>query len=170
MAICQDVLARPCGYVKSRPLRVLSCLNILPGLSTGFIDATPVPVTPPRTEALLHALAFERRRYKQVLEALHNAHETILTLEAQVARREAELENQDRQRIADVKPIPQKRSILEALHPDIPEVPLSEVVHSLSVAEARNHALEQEVYELNNRVSRPALACSFSDRTTSSRI
>lgn len=133
------------------------CLNTLPGRSTGFIVTAPVPVTPPRMEALLHSLAFERRRYKQVSEALHNAHETILTLEAQVARREAELENQDRQRIADVKPIPQKRSILETLHPDLPEVPLSEVVHSLSVAEEHNHALEQEVHELNNRVSHPAL-------------
>jgi len=112
-------------------------------------------------EALLHALASERRRYEQVSEALHNAHEAILTLEAQVARREAELENQDRQRIADVKPIPRKRSILEALHPDLPEVPLPEVVLSLSIAEERNHALEQEVRELNNRVSHATIPVSL---------
>lgn len=128
-------------------------LNVVPGRSTGFIDITPVPVTSPRMEALLHALAFERRRYQQVSEALHNAHETILTLEAQVVRRDAELESQDHQRIADVRPIPQKRSIVESLHPDLPEVPLSEVAHSLSIAEEDNYALEREIRELNNRVS-----------------
>lgn len=131
-------------------------LNILSGRSIGFIDFTPVPVTPPRMEALLHALAFERRRYKQASEALQNAHETVLSLEAQVARREAELESQDHQRIVDARPIPQERSMVEALHPDLPEIPLSEVVHSLSIAEEHNHALEQEVRELNNRVRRPS--------------
>lgn len=129
------------------------CLNTLPGRSTRFIDPTPLPVTPPKTEALIHALALERRRYQQASEALHSAHETILTLEAQVARREAELESQDHQRIADIKPIPQKRSIIEALHPNLPEIPLSEVVNSLSIAEEHNHTLEREVHELNNRVS-----------------
>jgi len=108
-------------------------------------------------EALLHALAYERRRHQQTSEALHNAHETILTLEAQVARRDVELESQDHQRIADAKPIPQRRSLIEALHPNLPEVPLSEVVHSLSVAEEDNHILEREVHELNNRVSCPKL-------------
>jgi len=131
----------------------MPCLNILPGRSTGFIDPTPLPITPPRMEALLHALALERRRYQQTSEALHNAHETILTLEAQVARREAELESQDHQRIADIKPIPQRCSIIEALHPNLPEIPLSEVVNSLSIAEEHNHTLEREVHELNNRVS-----------------
>jgi Arc/MetJ-type ribon-helix-helix transcriptional regulator len=106
-------------------------------------------------EALLNALAHERGRYKQASEALHNAHETVLTLEAQVARREAELESHNHQRIADVKPIPPKRSLVEALRPNIPEVPISEVIHSLSVGEEYNHILEQEVQELNNRVSRP---------------
>jgi len=106
-------------------------------------------------EALLYALAVERGRYKQASEALHNAHETILTLEAQVARREAELESRDHQHIADVKPILPKPSLIEALHPNLLEVPLSEVVHSLSIAEEHNHLLEQDVRELNNRVSRP---------------
>lgn len=108
-------------------------------------------------EALSNALARERTRYKQVSEALHNAHETILTLEAQVARREAELESRDHQHVADVKPIPLKRSLAEALHPNLPEVPLSEVIHSLSIAEEHNYVLEQEVHELHNRVSRPSL-------------
>lgn len=105
-------------------------------------------------EALLNALACERGRYKQASEALHNAHETILTLEAQVARREAELASRDHRHITDVKPIP-PRSLIEALHPNLPEVPLSEVYHSLSIAEERNHILEQEVHELHNRVSHP---------------
>jgi len=108
-------------------------------------------------EALLNALACERGRYKQASEALHNAHEIILTLEAQVARREAELECRDHQHNANVKPIPRKRSLLEALRPSPPGVPLSEVVHSLSVAEERNHALEQEIRELHTRVSCPYL-------------
>ena len=106
---------------------------------------------------MLHALAFERKRYKQASEALHNAHETVLTLEAQVARREAELENQDRQYIVDAQPIPQKRSLLDAFHPDLPEVSLSDVVSSLSIAEEHNLSLEMEVYELNSRVSPPTL-------------
>ena len=106
-------------------------------------------------EALLNALAYERGRYKQASEALHSAHETVLTLEAQVARREAELETRNHQRIADVKPIPLKRSLVEALRPNIPEVPISEVVHSLSMGEEYNHILEQEVQELDNHVSRP---------------
>jgi predicted nucleic acid-binding Zn-ribbon protein len=106
-------------------------------------------------EALLNALACERGRYNQASEALHNAHETILTLEAQVARREAELESRDHRRVADTNPIPRKRSLVEALRPNLPEVPLSEVVQSLSIAEERNHDLEQEVHELHNRVSRP---------------
>lgn len=108
-------------------------------------------------EALLHALAFERRQCQQASEALHNAHETILTLEAQVARREAELESQGHQRITDAKPIPRRRSLIETLHPNLPEVPLSEVVHSLNIAEEHNHTLEREVHELNNRVSCPTL-------------
>jgi len=109
-------------------------------------------------EALVNALACERGRYSQASEALHHAHETILTLEAQVARREAELERRDHEHIAGVKPIPRKRSLVEALHPSLPEVPLSEVVRSLSVAEERNHALELEVHELHNRVSCPTLS------------
>lgn len=104
---------------------------------------------------MLHALAVERGRYKQASEAFHNAHETILTLEAQVARREAELEIRDHQNIADVKPILPKHSLTEALHPNLPEVSLSEVVHCLSIAEEHNYLLEQDVRELNNRVSRP---------------
>jgi len=109
-------------------------------------------------EALLHTLACERGRYRQASEALQIAHETILTLEAQVTRREAELECQDHQRVTNVKPIPRKRSLAEALRPNLPEVPLSEVVHSLSVAEERNHALEQEIHELHIRVSRLQLS------------
>lgn len=136
----------------SHKVRMLH-LDTLPGRSAGFIDFTPLPVTVPRMEALLRALASERRRYQQASEALHNAHETILTLEAQVARREAELESQDHQRIVHAKPIPQKRSLIEVLHPNLPEISLSEVVNSLSIAEEHNHALEQEVRELNNRVS-----------------
>ena len=116
-------------------------------------------------EALLNALAYERGRYKQASEALHNAHETVLTLEAQVARREAELETRDHQHIVDVKPIPPKRKLVEALHPNLPEVPLSEVVHSLSIAGGHNHVLEQEVHELRNRVSRPLSLKSFSKAT-----
>ena len=104
-------------------------------------------------EALLHALTVERGRCRQASESLQNAHETILMLEAQVARREAELESRDRQYIADVKPIPLKRSIIEALHPSPPEMPMSEVVRSLSVAEEHNHILELEIGELNDRVS-----------------
>ena len=130
-------------------------LNILAGRSTELVDFTPVPITPPRMEALFHALAFERRRYKHASEALHNARETMLTLKAQVARREAELGSQDYQRIADAKPIPRRHSIIEALHPNLPEVPLSEVVHSLSTAEENNYALEREIHELKNRVSHP---------------
>ena len=124
-----------------------------PGRSTEPIDFTPLPVAPPRMEVLVNTLACERVRHKQASEALHNAHETILTLEAQVARREAELESRDHQRIADVKPLPPKRSLLEALHPNLPEVPLSEVVHSLSIAEEHNHALEQQVRGLHAHVS-----------------
>ena len=105
-------------------------------------------------EALLNALACERGRYKQTSDALRNAHETILTLEAQVTRREAELECRDHRSIANVKPIPRKRSLVEALRPNLPEVPLSEVVHSLNIAEERNHALEQEIQELHTRVGR----------------
>ena len=104
---------------------------------------------------LLNSLARERGRCKQSSEALYNAHETILTLEAQVARREAELESRDYRHIADVKPIPQKRNLVEALRPNLPELPLSEVVHSLNIAEEHNHVLEREVHELHNRVSRP---------------
>ncbi|KAF9646528.1 hypothetical protein BDM02DRAFT_3188740 [Thelephora ganbajun] len=121
------------------------------GRSTGLIDSTPVPVTPPRMEALLHALALERGRCRQASGALYNAHETILTLEAQVARREAELQSRDYQHIAEVKPILPKPSLVEALHPNLPDMPLLEVVHSLSIAEECNHILEQEVHELNNR-------------------
>jgi len=117
-------------------------------------------------EALLNALTYERGRYKHAAEALHNAHEIILTLEAQVARREAELESRDQQHIMGVKPIPQKRSLVEALRPNIPEVPLSEVVHSLSIAEERNHALEREVHELNNSVSPPHHQSSLSNSIT----
>ena len=138
-------------------------LTISPGRSTGFIDSIPVPVTPPRIEAVLYALAVERGRCKQASEALHNAHETILTLEAQVARREAELESRDNQRIVDVKPILSKRSIIEALHPDLPEASISEVAHSLSIADEHNYILEQEVRELSNRVSRPRHYFSFSN-------
>ena len=46
-------------------------------------------------EALLDAFACEHGRYKQASEALGNARGTILTLEAQVARGEAELECRD---------------------------------------------------------------------------
>jgi len=117
-------------------------------------------------EALLNALACERGRYKQASEALHNAHGTILTLEAQVARREAELECRDLQHIANIKPIPRKRSLVEVLHPNLPEVPLPEVVHTLNVAEERNHVLEQEVRELHSRVSCPILSDSLSKSIT----
>lgn len=119
------------------------------------MDSKPAPITPPRTEAILHALALERGRCRQASEALQNAHETILALGAQVARREVELETRDRQSITDVRPIPPKRSIFEALHPNLPEVSPSEMVHSLNIAEEHNHILEQEVSKLNNRVSRP---------------
>ena len=105
-------------------------------------------------EPLLNALACERGRSKQASEALHNAHETILTLEAQVTRREVELECRDHRHITNVKPIPRKRSLVEALRPILPDMPLSEVVHSLRIAEEHNHALEQEVHELHTRVSR----------------
>lgn len=104
--------------------------------------------------ALLHALTVERGRCRRTEESLQNAHEAILTLEAQVARREAELEHRDHRHIAGVKPLPRKRSIFEALHPNLPEVPLSETIHSLSMADEFNHVLEQEVGELNSRVSR----------------
>jgi hypothetical protein len=104
-------------------------------------------------EALLYALTVERGRCKQASEVLRNAHETILTLEAQVARREVELENPDCQCIADVRPIRRGRSIIDVLQPNLPEMPLSEVVQSLSVAEAHNQILEQEVRELGDRVS-----------------
>ena len=144
-------LPTPAGKL-NREIRALR-LNTLPGRSIGFIDLNPPPVTPPRMEALLHALAFERKRYKQASEALHNAHETVLTLEAQVARREAELESQDRQFIVDAKPIPQKRTLVDAFHPNLPEVSLSEVFSSLSIAEEHNLSLELEVHELKNRVS-----------------
>jgi hypothetical protein len=107
-------------------------------------------------EALLNAPAYERCRYTQASEALHNAHETMLTLQVQVARREAELGSRDHQRIADVKPIAPKRSLVGALYPNLPEVSLSEVINSLSIAEEHNHVLEQEVHELKNRVSRPS--------------
>lgn len=126
-----------------------------PGRSPRSLDSTPVPVVPPRMEVLLHALTAERGRCRRALESLQNAHETILTLEAQVARREAELEIRDHQCIADVKPIPQTRTLLEGLHSDLPEVPLLETVHSLSIAEEHNRVLEQEVGELNDRVSHP---------------
>ena len=109
---------------------------------------------------MVNTLACERDRYKQASEALHDAHETILTLEAQVARREAELECRGHQHIANIKPIPRKRNLVEALRPDIPEVPLSEIVHSLSVAEERNHVLEQEIHELHTRVSHLQLPIS----------
>ena len=115
--------------------------------------------------ALLHALNVERGRCRRTAESLQNAHEAILTLEAQVARREAELENHSYRHIADAQPIPQKRSIFEALHPNLPEVPLSETVHSLGIAEEFNHGLEQEVGELNNRVSCPPSPNSFKSMT-----
>ena len=106
-------------------------------------------------EALLHALTVERARRVQVSEALQNAHEAILTLEAQVARREAELESRDHQYIADVKPIPPKRTVIEALHHSPSEMPISEVVRSLSAAEEHNHILKLEINELSDRVSCP---------------
>lgn len=118
------------------------------------MDSAPVPVVPPRMEALLHALTIERSRCRRATESLQDAHETILTLEAQVARREAELAGRDHQIVTDAKPKHQKRSLFEALHPNLPDVPLSETVHSLNVAEELNRSLEQEVGELNNRVSR----------------
>ena len=130
-------------------------LKPFPGRSTRFIDSRLPPVTPPRAEAFLHALALERGRCRQTSEALKDAHETILTLEAQVARREAELESRDHQHIASVKPVPQKRSLVETLCAKVPDVPLSEVIHSLSMAEENNHVLEREVSELSNHVGRP---------------
>jgi hypothetical protein len=134
------------------------------------VDPSPVPVVPPGMGALLHALTAERGRCRRTAESLQNAHETLLTLEAQVARREAELESRDHRDIAEVKPIFQKRSLFEALHPNLPEVPFSETVHSLSVAEEFNYALEQEVGELNSRVSRPPLPISFSKTTAGATV
>lgn len=113
-------------------------------------------------EALLHALNVERERCRRLAESLETARETILTLEAQVARREAELESRDHQYIADVRPIPPRGSLFEGLHPNLPEVPPSETLHSLSVAEEHNNLLEQEVSELNDRVSRLLLPRSSS--------
>jgi hypothetical protein len=95
-------------------------------------------------EVLLNTLAYERGRYKQASEALHNAHETVLTLEAQVARREAELGSRDHQLISDVKPIAPKCSLVGALHPNLPEVSLSEVMNSLNIADECNHVLSKK--------------------------
>jgi hypothetical protein len=132
-------------------------LFILTGLSPSFQSNVQLSsITPPGTEALLNAPAYERGRYTQAPEALHSAHETVPTLEAQVARREAELGGRDHQRITDVRPIAPKRSLVGAPHPNLPEVSLSEVVISLRIAEEHNHVLEQEVHELKNRVSCPS--------------
>lgn len=133
------------------------------------MDSVPAPVALPRTEALLYALTVERGRCRNSSEALQNASETILTLEAQLARREAELESRDLQDITDVKPIPRKHSIVEALHPDLPEVSLSEVVHSLNVAVESNLVLEQGIGESNSRVNTPLLHNSLTNSVFSIR-
>lgn len=126
----------------------------------------PIPVVPPRMETLLHALSVERGRCRRGADSLQDAHETILTLEAQVARREAELESRDHRSIADAGPVPGKRSLLGTLNPNLPEVSLSETFHSLGMREEYNHVLEQEVNELDDRVSRPQPPGSFSNSIT----
>lgn len=130
------------------------------------MNPAPLPVVPPRMEALLHALSVERGRCRRATVSLQNAHETILTLEAQVARREAELESGDHRRIADVRPIPRKHGLFESLHPNLPDVPPSETVYSLAIAEEHNCVLEREVSLLNARVSHLSLLNCFSHSVT----
>ena len=104
-------------------------------------------------EVMLHALTVECAWCGQVSEALQNTHKAILMLEAQVARREAELESCNHQYIVDVKPIPPKHTIIEALYHSPSEIPILEVVQSLSAAEEHNHLLKLEINELSNHVS-----------------
>lgn len=117
------------------------------------MDPAPLAVVSPRMETLLHALTVERSRVRRATESLQNAYETISTLEAQLARREAELESRDHQCITDVKPVPNRSSSFGSVHPNFLEVPISEIVHLSSIAEEQNYILEQEVSELSDRVS-----------------